>query len=351
MLEAGGFCVNWRAEEIKELAGYTVEWAEPGLFYLSKRNVLYRTADLTQPFVKIGEVEASVVKGAASRLRLLQRLFRFMFTNVVPLEDGRVFVTFDKTAGIFEEGNYRALDGLVRPCRVLRSACAADDSGDLYFGEYLANTDRGEMRVYRLPKGGSRIEEAYVFPRGSIRHIHGIYFDEIKRELLCLTGDDEDECRILRTSDGFAHVDVVGEGDESWRAVSILFGQDSYFYGTDAEYRANLVYQMDRNTLERRELGEVNGTVFYSKRVGESLFFATTAEDAPSQTENVAAIWHVMPGGSTERVVSFPKDRWHTALFMFGLIHFPYMNAFDDRLYFSIVGVEGDGATYKLVRT
>lgn len=342
--------MTWKAERIENLAGYTVEWAEPGNYLISRRNVLYRTSDLKSPLTRVGEVDAVFYKKAASRSRLLQRLFRFMFTNVVPLENGRIFVTFDKATGIFENGSYAAIKGLARPARVLRSACAVDQNGDIYFGEYLANTERGEMRVYRLPSGSAQLEEAYVFPRASVRHIHGIYFDGHSGELVCLTGDDEDECKMIRTGDGFRTVEVVGEGDESWRAVSVLFDEDAFYYGTDAEFRANEIYRMDRKTRSRMGLGEVNGTVFYSKKVGESLFFATTAEDAPSQTENVAAIWHVGADGVLERVVSFAKDRWHPALFMFGLIHFPYRNAFDDRLFFSVLGVEGDSETYRLVR-
>jgi hypothetical protein len=313
--------------------------------------VLYRSSELESPLTRIGEVDAPFYKKAASRSRLFQRLFRFMFSNVIPLDDGRIFVTFDKTAGIFENGRYAEIEGLARPARVLRSACAVDRNGDIFFGEYLANTERGEMRVYRLPKGSAKLEEAYVFPNGSVRHIHGIYFDRYADELVCFTGDDEDECRMVRTGNGFRTVEVIGEGDESWRAVSVLFDENAFYYGTDAEYRANEIYRMDRGTRSRTGLGEVNGTVFYSKKVGESLFFATTAEDAPSQTENVAAVWHVGADGVLERVISFPKDRWHPALFMFGLIHFPYRNAFDDRLYFSVLGVDGDGSTYRLAQS
>ena len=33
--------MKWTVEEVPELKGYTVEWAEPGNFYLSRRNVLF----------------------------------------------------------------------------------------------------------------------------------------------------------------------------------------------------------------------------------------------------------------------------------------------------------------------
>src|SRR4029078_643943 len=104
-------------------------------------------------------------------------------------------------------------------------------------------------------------------------------------------GDHPNECRILRSFDGFKTSKVVGEGDETWRAVSILFSKDRFFYGTDDAHRSNKIFSVDRSRGGRIAIGDVNGTVFYSKRLGTEMFFATTAENAPSQSENVATIW------------------------------------------------------------
>ena len=340
--------MNWTVEKIPELKGYTIEWAEKGNFYLSRRNALYQTENLKPPFKKIAVIDAPFWKQAASALRLAQRLLRFQVTNVLPLDGGDLFVTFDKSAGIVRNGKYRALQGFARPCRVLRAACAKDEKGDIYFGEYLSNEERGEMRIYRFAMGGDALETAYTFPENSIRHIHGIYFDKYTKSLFCLTGDDENECRILRSFDGFQTTETVGQGDETWRAVSILFDENSFYYGMDAEFRANHIYKVERETLERKSLGEVNGTVFYSKQIGEHLFFTTTAENAPSQTENAAALWLVDESEKCRKLVSFAKDSWHPTLFQFGTIHFPYQNNLENELYFHLVGVREDNQTFRV---
>ena len=49
-------------------------------------------------------------------------------------------------------------------------------------------------------------------------------------------------------------------------------------------------------------------------------------------------------------VVKFEKDHWHRTLFMFGTIHFPYVNKLADELYFSLVGVKEDNQTFKITR-
>ena len=155
---------------------------------------------------------------------------------------------------------------------------------------------------------------------------------------------------MVRSRDGFQTTETVGEGDESWRAVSIQFEKDAMFYGTDAEFRANHIFQMDRDSLERTNLGEVNGTVFYSKKVGDDLFFATTAENAPSQKENVAAIWHVSRSGELRQIAKFHKDGWNGTFFMFGIVHFPNAQQLEGELYFSLVGVIEDNRTFRIRR-
>lgn len=342
--------MNWTVENVPELKGYTVEWAEKNNFYLSKRNVIFHSENLKPPFKKITEIDAPSWKNLAANFRLAQRLLRFQVTNIIPLSEDNLFITFDKSVGVIRNGKYQTLKGLIRPCRVLRAACAVDEKGDVYFGEYLANAERGEMRIYKYSNGSDALEIAYTFPPNSIRHIHGVYFDKFSGSLFCLTGDDENECQFVRSNDGFQTTEIVGQGDETWRAVSILFDENNFFYGMDAEFRANLIYKLDRKTLERKSLGEVNGTVFYSKKVGADLFFTTTAENAPSQTENVAALWHIDENEKLERISSFKKDRWHTTLFQFGTIHFPYFNDLENELYFHLVGVKGDNRVFKISR-
>jgi hypothetical protein len=342
--------VNWTVEPRPHLRGYTVEWAEEGHHYLSRRNVLYHSRDLEPPFTKLVAIPAPAWKQAVCRSRLAQRLLRFLVTNVIRLANGDLFVTFDKSVGIVRNGKYTELAGLARPCRVLRAACAIDNHGDVYFGEYLMNDDRTAVRVYRYRPGNSGLEVAYTFPAGSIKHIHGIYFDRFTASLLCLTGDDNSECRMLRTDDGFRTVRVVGEGDETWRAVSVLFDEASMFYGMDAEFRSNHIYRLDRRTSERTSLAEVQGTVYYSKQFGKELFFTTTAENGSNRRARAAAIWNVSAGGKCIEIAKFEKDSWHGTLFKFGTIHFPYANLRADALYFSVIGVKEDNQTFRIRR-
>ncbi|MEO6051106.1 MAG: hypothetical protein ABIP78_07220 [Pyrinomonadaceae bacterium] len=66
----------------------------------------------------------------------------------------------------------------------------------------FANNERGPTRIYKYASGGDSFEIAYTFPGGSIRHIHGVYFDKYSDSIFCLTGDADSECQMLKSSDG-----------------------------------------------------------------------------------------------------------------------------------------------------
>ena len=98
---------------------------------------------------------------------------------------------------------------------------------------------------------------------------------------------------MLRTRDGFESVEVVGEGDESWRCVSVVFTERAIYYATDSEFQRNRIYRLDRISGERREIGEIDGPVYVGKAVGPDVFFCVTAELCPSQIGRSATLWHV----------------------------------------------------------
>jgi len=252
---------------------------------------------------------------------------------------------------VIRNGRVTRLSGLKRPCRILRSGAAADRDGRIYFGEYFGNPEKESVHIYRYTPGDDRVEVVHTFALGEARHVHGIYRDSFVDSLVCLTGDADIECRILRTRDGFASVETIGSGDESWRAVSALFTENAIYYGTDAEYRTNSIYRYDRMTGERQELGKVSGTVFYSSQLSGAKFFATTAENAPSQIENVAELWCLTDGDELSSVASFPKDRWHTTLFGFGTIFFPHVASPLPRLFISVYATGGDAGTFEIIRS
>lgn len=341
----------WVVAEEPALAGCQVEWMDADGLIVSRRNQLFRTHDPARGLEAIGSFPASAWKAAAAHCRPAQRMLRFLFTNVVKLPDGRTFVAFDRDIGVLGDDGIHRLAGLVRPSRILRSACAVFD-GALFFGEYLSNAERGPMRIYRLAPGATQVEVVHIFSSGEVRHIHGLYQDPYTHSLWCLTGDRGDECRMLRSDDGCETLELVGGGDESWRAVSLLFRESALYYATDAEFATNRIYRLDRESGERETLAEIDGPAYYSRCVGKDLFFAVTAELCPSQDGRSATLWHLEEGGRPRPITSFEKDPWPVKGFLAGTIHMPGGPGAPDRFYLNGVGLTGaDDRTFCVKRS
>ena len=266
--------------EVKSLQNHSVEFDKENKLILASGNSLFEVDkdDLAQK-TKIGEFALPLWKKLAIKSKLLQRLIRGFFYNVLPLSNGDILVTFDKSVGIIKKNKkFLLLKGLKRPARVLRNSIAQDLDGSLYFGEYFANKRRDLVRVYRYIPGNDSVDAIFTFKKGSIRHVHGIYYDEFSESLWCVTGDVGGECQIIQTYDGFKTFNVIGAGDETWRASSLQFTKDFIYYGTDAEFQQNKIFQISRDGYKRQELGSVDGPIYYSIKRHDVCFFQVTAE-------------------------------------------------------------------------
>lgn len=343
---------DWALRAIAELRRCTVEWVGAGEALVSRGHDLYRMSDPTVPLQRIGAIPVPKWRAEAARSRLIARLMRFSFYNVVPLPDGRTFFSFDRQLGTLRDGRAESIKGMPRACRILRSACTLERDGTLMFGEYFANRERDSVHILSLAPGSDRVDVAHRFEPGEVRHVHGIFVDPYDRCLWCVTGDVGDECRIMRSSDRFKTVETVGSGDESWRTVSLLFTRDAIVYGTDAEVERNFIYRIDRRTGQRERLVEVDGPVYYSCAVGDDLFFGVTAELCPSQRGREAWLWHVSPAGQCQPVASYEKDRWPPRYFLPGAFYFPAgPGDMSGSSYVHTVALRGvDGCTFRLAR-
>jgi hypothetical protein len=342
---------GWRLDELTAWRGYSFEWAEGGKLLVTCRRDVCEADDCFATPHRLAALPMPWWQAAAASLRPIQRLLRLMFYNLVPVKNGTFLVSFGKRVAVIENGEFHAVSGIRRACRILRGACADADDGGLFFGEYVNNPARDEIFIYRLDALARRSEVAYAFPPRSIRHVHGVYRDPYTSELWCLTGDRPHECQMLRTRDGFSTLDVVGAGDESWRAVSVQFTKDAVFYGSDAEFAQNYLYRIDRCTGRRDVLAPIGGPVYYSCRSGGEMYFAVTAEMCPSQTDRCASLWRVGEDGGTERILQMTKDHWNKKYFMPGTLHFPSGPGLDDRVLFHAVGLaRADNRTFSLRR-
>lgn len=345
---------TWNIDEVPKFRNHVVEWMQNDELIVSYRNSLYSVERQADSRRHLCTFPIAFSRQLISRARLGQRLFRCMFTNVIPLDGETLFMSFDKQVGIFAKGRYHLIEK-VSPYRIIRGGAASDGSGHVYWGEYHSNDERQPVKIYRYGKGDVHADVVWTFPRGEIRHVHGVYFDPFTGHLWVTTGDRSDECKIAITDDGFRSLHTIGGGDESWRAVSLLFTEQAIFYASDAEYVPNHIYRIDRRTIHRHLVGDTDGPVYYSQSIGDDLLFAVTAELCPSQQEKSAALYHWSQEGGSHIIRTWRKDllasRILTKLFMPGLLHFPRGNKMDTETYISCIGLRGvDNKVFRITK-
>ena len=339
---------GWQLVPVPELSGFTVEWASPHDYILSRRNSLYHAPELSPPFAALARLPLAGYLQTASRLDLVRRALRLSYYNVVRIGGERIFATFNRSVVVITRGETKRVRGLDRLFRVLRNGCAVAKDGSVWFGEYVITPEPTPLRVYRLPPEADRAEVVHVFPAGFARHIHGLYADPVDGSIWCLTGDHGSHAKVMRSPDGLEAFTTIGAGDESWRAVSMEFRTDAIYYATDAMHCQNWIYRVDRNSGERTPVAPVDGPVYYSHRVGADLFFAVTAELSPIQQDRSATLWHLDPDDRCARVATFTKDRWPVAQFLPGTLSFPRGDGDNRGFYVSGVALSAiKGKTFR----
>ncbi len=272
-----------------------------------------------------------------SRFRMLSRLLRAEVPFFKTLKNGQP-VCIAKS-GIFKLNKdtrvFEKCFNIERGSRPLN--ICEDNEGNIFFGEYFHNPDRESVNIFMSVDNGDHWEIVYSFPEKSIRHIHGLHFDEFTNSIWVTTGDLEGECIIGNTKDKFRTFEIVFRGGQEYRACNLLFYKDKILYGTDSETAENHLKQIDRNTREVTVLADLQGSVINAVKVGDKSFLSTTVEPSEINKDQNSYIWiYDDSSGRASVVAKYQKDRWDHIYFQFGLCRFPeYVSGVDTHLYYS----------------
>ena len=170
-----------------------------------------------------------------------------------------------------------------------RSNCA-------YYGEY--HDDPIGTRVARVNAAKRKVEVCWRFPRSEIRHIHAIHYDRFRDRLWICTGDKDHESSFYYTDDEFHTVHRFAGGDQSWRAIAVLFDETGMEWGMDAGKDApadaiNLIYRYDFNAAKRTVLANIGNPAYAaSEFTNGTAMIQTSFEPGRKQdTRQEAALW------------------------------------------------------------
>lgn len=243
------------------------------------------------------------IKDGLARSRLRQWLQPgSSIHHLVELLSGDLVIVFDRVYLYSQSEGHACAEviptfGAATPATPLRAGVAVHTlSGHVYYGEY--HDDPGGTRVVRVDPRTRSAHVCWHFPRAEIRHIHAIHFDRFRNRLWICTGDRDHESSLFYTDDEFTSVHRFAGGDQTWRAIAMLFDESGMEWGMDAGKDApadavNRIYHYDFETKQRSERKIVGNPVYAAcgfadgTAVMQTSFEPGRLQDTPQE----AALW------------------------------------------------------------
>lgn len=223
------------------------------------------------------------------------------------------------------------LQGLTSFAGPLRGGMALHPGSDMvYFGEYL-NNHQSDIRVLRIDSQQNVASVCWAFPRSDIKHIHAISYDPYRNRLWITTGDADRESALYYTDDEFQSVHKFAGGDQSWRAISLLFFPDAIEWGMDAGKDApasaiNHIYRYEFASQQRVQVATIGNPAYAAVQCADGgAFMATTYEPGRLQdTPEQAALWYRSPDGRWQQVLALDyRDSQMPTVSRYGMLYLP----------------------------
>lgn len=322
------------------------QWSDEKLLYLTQNNLVITYEYASGRFTKLFKVEkniSSVIDFIKERIirRAFYRNFiarDFGISHLIKVNHHLFYVIWDKLYVFDSAGgqkNALALDTFehLRVKPPLKNGIAVHpDSENVYFGEYITGRQE-EVRVLRIDKS-QNVTVAYTFPQGAIQHVHSVTFDKYRNRLWITTGDRDESCAILYTDDEFKNVHVLGAGDQTWRAVSVIPTPTSLYWGMDAGKDApktaiNRIFRYDFDTEIRQEETIIGNPAYHSiQSTDGKLYIGVNFEPGRKQdTAEESAIWTKdtrVENSPWIKIRTFPYKTHNLAGFsLYGYIYLP----------------------------
>jgi hypothetical protein len=296
------------------------------VLYASRGYTLLRAtmkANLTPiKWERAGQYRPAAWRTLTSRSPLPSRLVRDGFHALAALSSGHLVGAVPNAIVTLSPGEkaFRVSHRIRRGTRPLHFAVTPDDH--MVWGEYFDNQQRDEIHIYASTDRGTHWEVAHTFPKGKIRHVHNIVYDEWEDCFWVLTGDNGAECRILRASCDFKNVDVVLSGHQQARSAALVPTRDALYFSSDTPLETNHIYRIDRHGDPRR-VANLNSSSIYGCQVQNAIFFSTMAEPSAINSSADVCLYGSLDGSRWQCLEQWKKDPWPMGLFQYGNAFLP----------------------------
>ncbi len=277
--------------------------------------------------------------------RLSRQLLREGIHHLVPLKNGDVFLTTKrKSYTVGNDGKIKSVfTGYIGNKPGHQGVCVTPD-GTVFFGEYSVNLDhKNETKLYRSTDNAMSFQPILTFPK-NVRHIHFVKFDPYEKCLWLGTGDADEECHLMRSTDNGDTWDTIGTGSQDWRAIGVCFREDALIWGTDAGSvpDQNHIIRMDRKTRQIEVIADAEGPChgcagYKNGRV----FISTGVEGGENEQDRYARLKEIR----NSEVVDLLKTKKDSIplILQYGVMRFPLGTENTDKVVFTMMGLRRCG--------
>ena len=296
--------------------------------YLAKGNKIYFSDNNGNTWKLYLEISVDFITKLIMNIPLLSRLLRKGIHHFITFEDIDVLIA-NKEIFYFKNRKIEAKEKIhgSRPMVL----CKTRDN-NLYYGEYRSNKERAKTFIWKFDNEKLTWEIAWTFE--GIRHIHGVFYDDITESIWVTTGDSNSESGIWVTKNNFISLKKIVGDSQQFRAVQLLFDKNYVYFGSDAPNEQNYIYRMLRDGSHIEKLAKVGSSVFYGTKINQSYFFSTAVEPSDVNKTKYVEIWRSDNGSTWYIYKKIKKDIFSMKYFQYGQVYFPisYNNS---KLYFT----------------
>jgi len=316
-----------RVDQIGSISRLAVSYNNNGDVYATEDHYLYKNSQNQYQFEELGNFDkinpdiAERAKDFIARLRITRDLRKYIGANdIVVLRSNTILIFYDKIYRSVDQGrSFQAVfdykeNGLYQ---AFSHGIAVDQNDDVYFGEYNCSPRPHTIKIIKGSRDGTVWSIFYEFPQGEIFHIHSIKYDSFRDILWILSGDKDEESKLMFIDKSRKKVEILGSGDQGWRIVSLITTRDFLYWCSDNVWTGSNIYRYDFSDNKREKLAFVGKPSYYSTQLKDgTLVFSTTFEPASPYTKS----FHPEP--TTDLWISKNSGKeWYKILSVPGKMH------------------------------
>ena len=291
----------------------TLQWISPDVWFASRGyNVWVSTSG-----GKSWEMKSTLRNDLLAKLAqqpFIAQAGRLGIHNMIQLSSGTILCVADgKLYRSTDRGDsFLEVFSDFQGRRPLRMGICQDHMGRIYFGEYLVNRERKTIQLWRSDDDALSWHPVFIWPSGTIAHIHFVQFDPYEQAIWVGTGDEDHEIQLLRSHDGGLNFVLVGGGGQMWRAASLLFTSKAVFWGTDIgidhNNQPNFIMKLERTQPSPQKIMQIMGPVYYSTRlIDGTLVIGTCVEQANHHNDRCLHLYWGREQGEWNNLRLWPK--------------------------------------------